>query len=84
MTWTAHKRAQKDVDAKWTKKHGKNHFGYKLHASVDKRYKVIRKVIITDAAVLDTTVFEDWLDISNTAGTCMQTGATPARSAKPI
>jgi len=66
-TWTAHKRAQKDVDAKWTKKHGKNHFGYKLHASVDKRYKVIRKVIITDAAVADTTVFEDLLDTCNTS-----------------
>ncbi|HEY6054345.1 MAG TPA: transposase, partial [Gaiellaceae bacterium] len=66
-TWTAHKRAQKDVDAKWTKKHGKNHFGYKLHASVDKRYKVIRKVIITHAAVADTTVFEDLLDTSNTS-----------------
>ena len=66
-TWTDHKRAQKDVDAKWTKKHGKNHFGYKLHASVDKRYKVIRKVIITDAAVADTTVFEDLLDTKNTS-----------------
>lgn len=66
-TWKAHKRAQKDVDAKWTKKHGKNHFGYKLHASVDKRYKVIRKVIITNAAVADTTVFEDLLDDNNTS-----------------
>ncbi|NMM28358.1 MAG: IS5 family transposase [Glaciimonas sp.] len=27
ITWKAHKRAQKDVDAQWTKKHGKNHFG---------------------------------------------------------
>jgi IS5 family transposase len=36
IAWKAHKRAQKDVDAKWTKKHGKSHFGYKLHTSVDK------------------------------------------------
>lgn len=35
LTWTPHKRAQKDVDARWTKKHGKNYFCYKLHASVD-------------------------------------------------
>jgi transposase, IS5 family len=65
--WTAHKRAQKDVDAKWTKKHGKSHFGYKLHASVDKRHKLIRKVIITDAAVADTCIFEDLLDPNNTS-----------------
>lgn len=37
LTWKPHKRAQKDVDARWTKKHGKSHFGDKLHASVDKR-----------------------------------------------
>jgi IS5 family transposase len=67
IAWKAHKRAQKDVDAKWTKKHGKNHFGYKLHASVDKRHKLIRKVIITHAAVADTTVFEELLDPNNTS-----------------
>ena len=37
IAWKAHKRAQKDVDAKWTKKHGKNHFSYKRHVSIDKR-----------------------------------------------
>lgn len=40
LAWKAHKRAQKDVDPKWTKKHGKSHFGYKLHASIDKRHKL--------------------------------------------
>ena len=67
IEWKAHKRAQKDVDAKWTKKHNKSHFGYKLHASVDKRYKLIRKVIITNAAVADACVFEDLLDPNNTS-----------------
>lgn len=67
IEWKAPKRAQKDVDAKWTRKHNKNHFGYKLHASVDKRYKLIRKVIVTDAAVADTCVFEDLLDPNNTS-----------------
>ena len=67
LTWKAHKRAQKDVDAKWTKKHGKSHFGYKLHASVDKRYKLIRKIAITRAAVADTSVFEELLDPGNTS-----------------
>ena len=67
LTWKPHKRAQKDVDARWTKKHGKSHFGYKLHASVDKRYKLIRKIAVTNAAVADTSVFEALLDPSNTS-----------------
>ena len=66
LGWKPHKRAQKGVDAKWTKKHGKNHFGYKLHASVDKRCKLVRKIAITHAAVADTAVFEELLDLSNT------------------
>jgi transposase len=33
LGWKPHKRAQKDVDARWTKKHGKSYFGYKLHAA---------------------------------------------------
>ena len=67
IAWKAHKRAQKDVDAKWTKKHHKSHFGYKLHASIDKRHKLVRKVIITNAAVSDSVVFEDLLDPNNTS-----------------
>jgi IS5 family transposase len=55
IRWKAHKPAQKDVDAKWTKKHDKSHFGYKLHASIDKRHELVRKVIITNAAVANTS-----------------------------
>ena len=67
LSWKACKRAQKDVDARWTKKHGKSYFGYKLHTSVDKRYKLLRKMIVTHAAVADTAVFEPLLDLSNTS-----------------
>ena len=31
------KRRQKDVEARWTKKHGKSHYGYKNHVNVDRR-----------------------------------------------
>ena len=31
------KRRQKDVGARWTKKHGKSHYGYKNHVNVDRR-----------------------------------------------
>ena len=33
------KRSQKDVDARWTKKHGKSHYGYKNHVNVDRQHK---------------------------------------------
>ena len=82
ITWKAHKRAQKDVDAKWTKKHGKNHFNYKLHANIDKRHKLVRKVITTDAAVSDSVVFEELLDPNNTSPTSTPTAVTPVRSVK--
>ncbi len=61
--WEAHpaKRRQKDTDARWTKKHGGSHFGYKNHVNVDKQHKLIRRYTVTDAAVHDSQVFEDVL-----------------------
>jgi IS5 family transposase len=47
--------------------HGKKQFGYKLHASIDKRCKLVRKLAVTHAAVADTTVFEVLLDPTNTS-----------------
>ena len=35
--WEENKRCQKDVDAHWTKKHGKSHYGYKNHINVDNK-----------------------------------------------
>lgn len=65
--WSPAKRAQKDLDARWTKKHGKSHFGYKAHVSADVRYKLARKHAVTDASVHDTHHFEDLLDPTNTS-----------------
>ena len=65
--WSAAKRAQKDIDARWTKKHGKSYFGYKAHVSADVRHKRVRKSAVTVAAVHDTNHFEDLLDETNTS-----------------
>jgi hypothetical protein len=35
-------RRQKDMDATWTKKHGKSYFGYKLSIDVDNKHKLLR------------------------------------------
>jgi IS5 family transposase len=48
--WKPAKRRQKDRDARWTKKHGKSYFGYKVSANADKRYKLVRKIKVSTAA----------------------------------
>ena len=61
------KRSQKDTDARWTKKHGKSHYGYKNHISVDRRHKLVRRYQVTSAAVHDSAVVDAVLDADNTA-----------------
>jgi IS5 family transposase len=63
--WSDAKRAQKDVQARWTRKHGKAHYGYKLHASTDRRWGFIRRHAVSAANVHDSRHFEEVLDPSN-------------------
>lgn len=54
--------AQKDTDARWTKKHNKSYYGYKNHILVDKESKIIREYEVTPASVHDSQVYEDLLE----------------------
>ncbi|MGB7933710.1 MAG: IS5 family transposase [Gammaproteobacteria bacterium] len=65
--WQQNRRRQKDVQARWTKKHGKSHYGYKNHISVDRQHKVIRKYTVTSGEVHDSQVFEALLDEHNSS-----------------
>lgn len=58
---------QKDVDARWTRKHGKTYYGYKNHISIDREHKLVRHFEVTHAAVHDSQVFDVLLDTSNTS-----------------
>ena len=60
------KRSQKDVDARWTKKHGKSHYGYKNHVNVDRMHKLVRRYHVTDAAVHDSQAVDALLTRGNT------------------
>lgn len=60
------KLRQKDVDARWVKKRGRNHYGYKNHVGVDKKHKLIRTYQVTDASVHDSQPFQQLLDPNNT------------------
>jgi IS5 family transposase len=63
--WSEQKRRQKDIDARWTKKNGQNHYGYKNHINVDVKHKLIRDYEVTPASVHDSQVFEELLDEDN-------------------
>lgn len=56
--------AQKDTDARWTKKNQEVHFGYKDHVSIDNAHKLIREFEVTSAEVHDSNVFEEILTIN--------------------
>jgi IS5 family transposase len=57
-----HKMAQKDVDARWTKKHDETHYGYKNHIKADKDSKLIVQYAVTSAEVHDSHVVQDLVE----------------------
>ena len=61
------KNAQKDKDARWTKKNEQSFYGYKNHISVDRKHKLIRRYAETDACVHDSQKLDEILDRSNTS-----------------
>lgn len=65
--WSKPKRRQKDVQARWTKKHGKSHYGYKNHISTDRQHKLVRGWQATAANVHDSQVFDELIDPVNTS-----------------
>jgi len=65
--WSDHKKRQKDNDARWTKKNGQNHYGYKNHIDIDVEHKLIREYEVTPASVHDSQVFESVLDEDNSS-----------------
>lgn len=56
------KKKHKDIDARWTKKNNETFFGYKNHAKVDTKSKIINTFIVTDASVHDSQALESLLD----------------------
>ena len=64
--WSPAKRRQKDLDASWSKKHGKSYYGYKLSVCVDRKHKLIRRLKTDTASTHDSQHFEALLDSGNT------------------
>ena len=76
------KLRQKDRDARWTVKYTKAKpkegmprvdlavpaFGYKNHLGIDRRHRLIRRWVVTDASRHDGAVLPELVDRNNTAG----------------
>jgi len=56
-----HKLVQKDTDACWTKKNGRNYYGYKNHIKADEKSKLIDAYTVSDASVHDSQETEPLL-----------------------
>lgn len=56
------KLAQKDLDARWTKKNEQLHYGYKNHVKCNAQTKLIEDYAVTDASVHDSQVLVGLLD----------------------
>jgi IS5 family transposase len=74
-SWSEKKTAHKDTDAKWTKKNGVAFYGYKNHANIDRKHKLIRRYTVTDASVHDSQELDAILDPTND---CQDTWADSA------
>jgi IS5 family transposase len=61
------KGRQKDCDARWAQKNKETHFGYKNHAKVDAKSKIIIGGVTTSANVDDSQVFKDLVDKTDNA-----------------
>lgn len=55
---TPAKLSHKDIDARWTKKGGQNHYGYKNHVNIDKDTKLITAHTTSAANVHDSQRFD--------------------------
>lgn len=60
-----HKKSHKDTDARYTKKRGETHYGYKAHDKADKKTKLIETYATTDASVHDSNVIRPLIEESD-------------------
>lgn len=79
-----HKLAQKDIDAKWTKKNNISFYGYKNHIKAGTGTKLIRKYVVTDASVHDSQAMENLLDDTDKGEELYADGAYTGKASEEI
>lgn len=68
--WIEHpaKASQRDIEAAWTKKHGKSYFGYKDHIKIDRENKLIQTFEVTPANDHDSQLLPILIDEDHDGG----------------
>ena len=61
------KLAQKDLDARWLKKNGQSHYGYKNHVKIGARTKLIKKFRVSEASEHDSQKLPSLVDETDTS-----------------
>jgi IS5 family transposase len=56
---------QRDLDARWVKKNGINHYGYKNSICIDAEHDFIRRFVVTSANIHDSQMLPMLLDPEN-------------------
>jgi IS5 family transposase len=69
------KLAQKDTEARWTRKHDQNYYGYKNHIAIDAKHKLVRGYAVTAASVHDSQLFPTLIKAPNTRSAVWADGA---------
>jgi len=69
------KMSHKDTDARWVKKNGEKYYGYKNHAKVDKKSRIITRYAVTSANVHDSQAIPDLLEKGDRGHTLYGDGA---------
>jgi len=54
------------MDARWTQKYGKSHYGYKNHVNADRKRKLVRRYHVSDAAQHDSQAVDHLMMQGNT------------------
>lgn len=78
------KLRQKDTDANWLKKNGKNYYGYKNHVKIDSDSKLITEYQVTPASTHDSMVLEDLLNLNDKGKTLFADTAYSGEPCKKI
>lgn len=60
--WSENKLRQKDTEAKWVKKGGQSHFGYKQHIKADLKSKLVTNFEVSYISEHDSQLLEELLE----------------------
>ena len=77
-------KAQKDMDARWTKKNGISHYGYKNHVKVDSKSKLIDDFVVSEASLHDSQALEALINVSGHPKCTTNGHFEMAQSAPPL